>query len=89
VIAWAVLAAYNPELVERHKVLHTVFEHIAMQVAAPTAIDRRMVEAAHSTVLAAAPIEVDSKAAEVPRRDRVVVIAGSILFAAVGLDHWT
>lgn len=67
--------------------LHTVFERIAVEVAAPIAIDCRVIEAVHSTVVAAAPIEVDSKAAEVPHRGRVVVIAGSILFAAVGLDH--
>lgn len=87
--AWAVLAAYSPELVERRKVLHTVFERIAVEVAAPIAIDCRVVEAVHSTVVAAAPIEVDSKAAEVPHRDRVVVIAGSIRSAVAGLDHRT
>jgi len=89
VTAWAVLAAYTPEPVERRKVLHTVFEHIAVEVAAPIAIDCRVVEAVHSTVLAAASIEVDSKAAEVPHRDRVVVIAGLVLSAVAGLDHRT
>ncbi len=88
-IAWAVAAAYNPDLVERRKVLHTVSERIVVEVAAPIAIDRRVVEVVHSTVVAAAPIEVDSKAAAVPHRDRVVVIAGSILTAAAGLDHRT
>ena len=87
--AWAVLAAYSSELVGHRKVLHTVFERIAVEVAAPIAIDCRMIEAVHSTVVAAAPIEVDSKAAEVPHRDRVLVIAGSILSAVAGLDHRT
>ena len=87
-IAWAVVAAYNPGLVVlRIPVLHTVLARTAKEVVVPIVVAHKVVEVVHKAVEVAAPIVVVHKVVEVAHWAAVVV--DSNLAAAVGLDHKT
>jgi hypothetical protein len=96
VTSWAVVAAYNPVLVEcRKQVLRSALERTAKEVVDPIVVDHKVAaEAVHSTKVVAAPIVVVHMAAEVAHRvvavdRRAIVVADSDLAAAAGLDHKT